>query len=119
MSMIGPRPLIEADFPRMEDASPLLFDEWFSAYQVIKPGLLCASQIMRHHYREGNSPELYKKTMIMDLRYVETASIVGDLGILARAPLEIIRANIGVVDNSTKEFELHPEQVAAHLPQAS
>jgi lipopolysaccharide/colanic/teichoic acid biosynthesis glycosyltransferase len=100
MSLVGIRPLLQKDIDKMESADRKLFVDWEAAYHLGRPGLLGPSQIMRHHYRDGLTPDLFVKSMRMDVEYIEHASLRYDLKILARSPMDILRANMGVIDNT-------------------
>jgi lipopolysaccharide/colanic/teichoic acid biosynthesis glycosyltransferase len=100
MSLVGPRPMVMADIEYMQSVAPTIFDDWYGCYLTTKPGLIGPSQIYRHHFRDGVSPEIYRRSAELDLRYFDGASLAQDLGILAGAPLGLLRANIGVVDNT-------------------
>jgi lipopolysaccharide/colanic/teichoic acid biosynthesis glycosyltransferase len=101
MSLVGARPMIEEDIEFMELSAPHIFDEWHSYYQISKPGLAGPSQIYRHHHREGHSKEIYRMSAELDLQYFDKASLVTDLHILARTPIDMLRANVGVIENSS------------------
>lgn len=99
MSLVGARPMVESDIDYMEFAAPQLFEEWHAYYRVSKPGLAGASQVYRHHFRDGRSKAIYKKSAELDLQYFDQASLATDLRVLARTPIDMIWANVGVVDN--------------------
>jgi lipopolysaccharide/colanic/teichoic acid biosynthesis glycosyltransferase len=100
MSLVGCRPMIENDMDFMEFSAPKIFDEWYSYYQISRPGLTGLSQIYRHHYRESRTKEHYSKSAELDLRYFSNASLLGDLKILARTPVDALMANVNVVENN-------------------
>lgn len=99
MSLVGARPMVEGDIDYMELSAPHIFDEWYAYYQASKPGLAGASQVYRHHFRDGRSREIYRQSAELDLAYFDTASLLKDIQILASTPLDMIRANVGVVEN--------------------
>lgn len=99
MSLVGVRPMIMEDIDYMQRVAPGLFDEWYAYYQATKPGLAGPSQVFRHHFRDGKSPEIYRQSAELDLRYFDTASLATDLRILATTPIDMLRSNIGVVEN--------------------
>jgi lipopolysaccharide/colanic/teichoic acid biosynthesis glycosyltransferase len=99
MSLVGPRPMTEEDIDYMEFAAPKTFDEWHANYLASRPGIAGASQIYRHGFRMSRTPEIYRKSAELDLRYFDTASLIVDLNILARAPFETIQVNRNVVEN--------------------
>ena len=110
MSLVGARPLAAVDIERYETVDSKLFDEWYPSLKVAKAGLMGESQIYRHHYR-FTTDEMVKKSMEMDLKYFETASLKQDLHWIARAPLNMVVANVGVVENFENPVEL--QQITA------
>ncbi len=98
MSLVGTRPLLEVDLDRNEVADPKIFKEWYKYFCAVKPGLIGRSQALRHHYT-NSSPAIIKHSMILDLEYFQNATIEEDKKTIREAPLMILRANIGVVDN--------------------
>jgi len=99
MSLVGPRPLLAEDLERNQAAAPTIFDEWYSYFKVVKPGLIGESQLYRRHYQDGVEDSVVAKSMEMDLRYFETATLLGEVALLRTAPAGILRANSGVIDN--------------------
>lgn len=99
MSLVGARPMVAPDIEFMADAAPHLFDEWHGYYQATRPGLAGPSQAYRHHFRNGISREIYRQSAELDLRYFDTASLTADMKILARAPIDMLLANMEVVEN--------------------
>ena len=93
MSLVGPRPMLVKDIDHMEFSAPDLFDEWYSYYRASKPGLAGDSQVYRHHFRDGHNPAVYRKSVELDLRYFDRASLAVDLRILAATPIDMLRAN--------------------------
>jgi lipopolysaccharide/colanic/teichoic acid biosynthesis glycosyltransferase len=102
--------MVEADIDYMELSAPHIFDEWYAYYQASRPGLAGASQIYRHHFRDGHDQTIYRRSAELDLEYFDRASLVTDLRVLAKAPIDMLMANTAVVDNS---------QVGQHLPAGS
>jgi len=99
MALVGVRPMIEGDIDLMQSAAPRLFDEWYAYYKATKPGMTGPSQVHRHHFRNGTTPELYYRSAEIDLRYFNEASLITDLKILASTPFDMLKANVGVVEN--------------------
>lgn len=97
MSLVGPRPLTQVAIERNQSAAPQLFDEWYDIFKTVKPGLTCEGQLYRHHFRE-TSRELIRQTIEMDLRYFETASLVGDTAWALSVPASILKANVGIME---------------------
>lgn len=105
MSIVGPRPLTEQDIERHESAGPRIFGEWHQGISIVKSGLFGESQLHRHHYQKG-SPELLKKSMEMDLRYFDKATLKGDIKTIIFAPVDMLRANIGVIKDTGEVPEI-------------
>jgi lipopolysaccharide/colanic/teichoic acid biosynthesis glycosyltransferase len=95
MSLVGPRPLTDEDINRYAQVDQKLFDVWYPIYRQSRPGLTGESQIFRHHYRVTND-EMIHDSMQMDIAYGQQASVASDLRWLARTPIGLLRANIGV-----------------------
>jgi len=85
--------MLVKDIDHMEFSAPDLFDEWYSYYRASKPGLAGDSQVYRHHFRDGHNPAVYRKSVELDLRYFDRASLAVDLRILAATPIDMLRAN--------------------------
>ncbi len=100
MSLVGVRPMVETDIDYMQFAAPGLFDEWYAYYQATRPGMAGPSQVYRHHFRDGKSREIYRKSAELDLRYFDGASLTTDLRILASMPLDMLKTNVDVVENA-------------------
>lgn len=92
LSMVGPRPLPEVDIEHYQNADPTLFDEWYSIYSSIRPGLCGPSQIMRHGLIDTSNDKVRIESMRLDLEYIETASLRKDIGIIALTPLSLVTA---------------------------
>src|SRR3990167_3743378 len=78
MSLVGIRPLISPDINKMQSIDAVLFDEWYDAYTQSKPGATGPGQIYRHNYRYA-SDEVYRESMKVDMKYIESASLGRDL----------------------------------------
>lgn len=70
MSIVGPRPIVEAEIEKYGDAS--------LAYFAVRPGLTGAWQV------SGRSDTTYDERVRLDRHYVEHRSFVGDLVIIFR-----------------------------------
>jgi Undecaprenyl-phosphate galactose phosphotransferase WbaP len=70
MSLVGPRPIVDAEVPRYRDA--------YELYQRVKPGMSGLWQV------GGRSETSYKERVEMDTYYVRNWSVWLDLVILAR-----------------------------------
>ena len=99
MSLVSARPMVESDIDYMEFAAPHIFDEWYGYYTATKPGVAGPSQVYRHHFRNGRSRAIYQKSAELDLQYFDNASLAKDIGILASTSLDMLRANVAVVEN--------------------
>ena len=70
MSLVGPRPIVDAELEKYGDAA--------SAYFAVRPGLTGAWQI------SGRSDTTYAERVHLDRQYVESRSFTGDLLIILR-----------------------------------
>ena len=104
MSLVGMRPLIQADIQYMHDSDPKLYEDWYEYYRRARPGLVGTSQVLRHHFLNGITPELYRESMRMDIEYSESATLGRDLSILMKSPFDMIKANVGVIDNVSPDL---------------
>lgn len=102
MSLVGIRPLIRTDLNRLQDYAPDLFDDWYDAYNATKPGLTGPGQLHRHHFKNGQTSAVYRESMRIDLDYIAGASLRGDVAVLARCPLDLLLANLTVIDNTAE-----------------
>jgi lipopolysaccharide/colanic/teichoic acid biosynthesis glycosyltransferase len=69
MSVVGPRPIVDAEIPRYGDA--------FSLYAKVKPGITGIWQV------SGRNDVSYVHRVAMDADYVRNRSFLRDLGIIA------------------------------------
>ncbi|MCJ2023421.1 sugar transferase [Methylobacterium sp. J-067] len=70
MSLVGPRPIVDAELEKYGDAA--------SAYFAVRPGLTGAWQI------SGRSDTTYDERVRLDRQYVESRSFAGDIAIILR-----------------------------------
>ncbi len=70
MSLVGPRPIVQAEVEKYGDAA--------SAYFAVRPGLTGAWQV------SGRSDTSYAERVRLDRHYVESRSFVGDIVIIAK-----------------------------------
>ncbi len=115
MSLVGPRPLLSQDIERMADAGPELFDDWYRFYGQAKKGIMGFSNAFRHHFIHGANESVYRRSMELDMRYMETASLTTDLRVIGRTPLLMVRANMATVDNSGEDSEAVENMVAMQV----
>ncbi len=83
MSVVGPRPLPNANLKQYRDNVPDLYDEWYEvACLPLKPGLFCLSGLYRCRFPQ-HSDEAYRISMMGDLWYARNASLLVDAQIMA------------------------------------
>lgn len=70
MSLVGPRPIVQAEVEKYGDAAP--------AYFAVRPGLTGAWQV------SGRSDTTYAERVRLDRHYVESRSFGGDIVIIMR-----------------------------------
>lgn len=70
MSLVGPRPIVQAEVEKYGDAA--------SAYFAVRPGLTGAWQV------SGRSDTTYAERVRLDRHYVESRSFAGDMVIIMR-----------------------------------
>jgi exopolysaccharide production protein ExoY len=70
MSLVGPRPIVEAEVEKYGDAA--------AAYFAVRPGLTGAWQV------SGRSDTTYAERVRLDRHYVESRSFAGDMMIIVR-----------------------------------
>lgn len=68
MSLVGPRPIVEAEMPR--------YGRYIAHYLDVRPGLTGLWQVM------GRSSTTYRRRVAADVLYVRHHSLVGDFSIL-------------------------------------
>lgn len=77
MSLVGPRPLLER------------YTQWYSPEESrrmdVRPGMTGLAQV------EGRNELHWDARLALDVRYVETMSFLGDLGILSRTLRKVVR----------------------------
>lgn len=93
MSLIGIRPVSEKSLNQQQMAAPAIFDSWYEAYCAGKPGLVSPGQVHKRASRKW-TPQVLEQGMLMDLAYVERASLAGDLKFLGMLPVSVMMSNL-------------------------
>ena len=96
MSLVGFRPLLEKSLNDYEEADDMLFDKWMPYFELSKPGLVSSSSLYRHTVVGPVTPEVCRRSMELDIKDAELASLSHDARLLAHTPLGLIRANLAV-----------------------
>jgi lipopolysaccharide/colanic/teichoic acid biosynthesis glycosyltransferase len=93
MSMVGPRPLLRRDVRNFvrEARDKKLAQEWRSTRALAKPGIVGPGQFYAHRNQMVNDPDSRDIQMRKDIEYVETASLAGDIALLAKVPHEMFK----------------------------
>ena len=87
MSLVGPRPHpIE-----MNSFYENKIENYMSRHRI-KPGMTGLAQV--NGFRGGDTPELMKKRVYYDLKYIRDWSIIIDIIILLRTPLSLFQKGI-------------------------
>ncbi|OGL29992.1 hypothetical protein A3D14_02330 [Candidatus Saccharibacteria bacterium RIFCSPHIGHO2_02_FULL_47_12] len=85
MSVVGPRPLLQADIDAMKSAlSPSDYSDWFYAYSVGRPGWLSQFGNLSHSL-EAQTEGYYTERAELDVQYLELASPEFDRQIIKEA----------------------------------
>lgn len=84
MSLVGPRPMVPADFEAtMDELSPTEQRGWLHALAICRPGGVMPYNLSQHD-GSGSAHSFYDRAMI-DTEYSRTASRKGDLGIITNS----------------------------------
>jgi lipopolysaccharide/colanic/teichoic acid biosynthesis glycosyltransferase len=79
MSLIGPRPIVQAEVPR--------YGRWFSHYCAVRPGISGLWQV------SGRNDLSYRRRVALDVLYVRKRSVLFNLWIAARTvPAVLLRS---------------------------
>ena len=77
MSLVGPRPVQEAEIDRYYGASA-------AHYMAVRPGITGLWQV------SGRSETTYESRVALDVSYVSRPSLMADIGILLRTPVAVL-----------------------------
>jgi lipopolysaccharide/colanic/teichoic acid biosynthesis glycosyltransferase len=77
MSLVGPRPVPEAEIDRYYGASA-------AHYMAVRPGITGLWQV------SGRSETSYESRVALDVSYVSRPSMLADLSILLRTPVAVL-----------------------------
>ena len=77
MSLVGPRPVLEAEIDRYYGASA-------AHYMAVRPGITGLWQV------SGRSETSYESRVALDVTYVSRPSLLADLSILLRTPIAVL-----------------------------
>jgi|GEM_PF-903612 len=91
MSVVGPRPEVELMLDRYRDADPDIYTAWFDLYKSTRPGLTSASSLYRHS-QPCITPQILRRSMLLDLRYADMASAQLDRITVERTPIGLWHA---------------------------
>ena len=85
MALIGPRPLVPQDFPKMKLAlSPQEYEQWYVAYTNCRPGWMGAFSRQSRLY-VAQSQEYLRARYAYDTFYLKNACLTLDIIILAKS----------------------------------
>lgn len=93
MSLVGYRPLVEADRQHFKETCPDTYSEWEELCNAAKPGLTGPSQLRRRNF-DTHDESLHHQTMTDDIRYLQTASFLGDLQLIAQTLPQILDSGL-------------------------
>lgn len=93
MSLVGPRPLLEEDIYSFMDGArdKGLAEDWKEIRNLTKPGILGPGQFYAHRKQSAYDPAGREIQMREDIRYIETASFLGDVAMIAKIPGEMYK----------------------------
>lgn len=77
MSLVGPRPVLEAELDRYYGASA-------AHYMAVRPGITGLWQV------SGRSETTYESRVALDVSYVSQPSLMADIAILLRTPVAVL-----------------------------
>jgi Undecaprenyl-phosphate galactose phosphotransferase WbaP len=77
MSLVGPRPVLEAELDRYYGASA-------AHYMAVRPGITGLWQV------SGRSETTYESRVALDVSYVSRPSLLSDISILLRTPVAVL-----------------------------
>ena len=77
MSLVGPRPVQEAEIDRYYGASA-------AHYMAVRPGITGLWQV------SGRSETSYESRVALDVAYVSRSSLLADIAILLRTPVAVL-----------------------------
>jgi lipopolysaccharide/colanic/teichoic acid biosynthesis glycosyltransferase len=79
MSVVGPRPIVEAEVPR--------YGRWYRYYRAVRPGMTGLWQISGRNHLD------YRRRVALDVLYVRRCSFLGNVSILFRTiPAVLLRS---------------------------
>lgn len=88
MSLVNIRGVTGQTVERLQDADPILFEDWWGYYTLGRPGLCGPGQDMP---KDGPNatPDQYVRAMIHDIKFVENASLENDIKYLQDTPKKL------------------------------
>lgn len=93
MSIVGIRPVVPSISKEFEETHPDIFPAWAEAL-ALAPGLTGLSQLTRRD--TAFSIKGYRDSLLLDIEYAKTASLKGDLEIMARTPIVLLAGHLGL-----------------------
>lgn len=98
MTIFGVRPLVEEDLNQrleiMHAADPQMCENWRIYYETLPPAVTGPGSLWYHSADLSEIPpaEITRGVMRADVKYIETASLAGDVRLLSTAPKQVGRA---------------------------
>ncbi len=105
MSLVGYRPLVEADRQQFKEACPDIYPEWEDRCNAALPGLTGPSQLRKRNF-DTHDERIYRQTMLDDIDYLRDATFAGDLRTIAQTPVQIMESTLRAVGIELPRIEL-------------
>lgn len=112
LALVGPRPRLEIDHERMRRASPDIYEYWatHASAMAIKAGLFSRGANLGHAIG-GQSQMLDIQTMLLDIEYLQNASVKEDLMIVASTPKALIKGGRRTIINMREAKKAKKKQL--------
>ena len=99
MSLVNIRGVTDKTVERLEDADPILFNDWWYCYTLGRPGLCGPGQDMPKDGPDA-TPDQYVRAMIHDIKFVENACFENDMKYLQDTPKKLAKVAIKAIQRA-------------------
>jgi len=90
MSLVSLRGVTDNEMQRLRDIDAGLQTDWEEIYKIAGPGIAGVGQTFRKQQGDNNSPTSWREGMRLDIAWAETATLAGDIKILAQTPVQLL-----------------------------